>query len=96
MNVKKRTTTLEGSTKMATRMPTAAPRNVPEDLLDLYFSELGKVRLLTAEDEVRLAQTIEAGREAQEKLDAGVTKNRKALEATAREGQAAIMIRFLS
>ena len=89
MNAKKRTTTLEGSTKMSTRMPTAAPRNVPEDLLDLYFSELGKVRLLTAEDEVRLAKTIEAGREAQEKLDAGVTKNRKALEATAREGQAA-------
>ena len=45
--------------------------NVPEDLLDLYFSELGKVRLLTAEDEVRLAKRIEAGREAQEQLDAG-------------------------
>jgi RNA polymerase nonessential primary-like sigma factor len=40
--------------------------SVPEDLLDLYFSELGKVRLLTAEDEVRLAKTIEAGNEAQE------------------------------
>jgi len=62
---------------------------VPEDLLDLYFSELGKVRLLTAEDEVRLAKTIEAGREAQEKLDAGAVENRKELEATARQGQEA-------
>jgi RNA polymerase sigma factor (sigma-70 family) len=62
---------------------------VPEDLLDLYFSELGKVRLLTAEDEVRLAKTIEAGREAQEKLDAGETKNRAELERLARDGQAA-------
>jgi RNA polymerase sigma factor (sigma-70 family) len=62
---------------------------VPEDLLDLYFSELGKVRLLTAEDEVRLAKTIEAGREAQEKLNEGKVKNRKELEATARQGQEA-------
>ncbi|MGH8908144.1 MAG: sigma-70 family RNA polymerase sigma factor [Egibacteraceae bacterium] len=44
---------------------------VPEDLLDLYFSELGKVRLLTAEDEVRLAQAIEAGNAAQRRLDTG-------------------------
>ena len=71
-------------------MPTVAPRNVPEDLLDLYFSELGKVRLLTAEDEVRLAKTIEAGREAQSKLDKGApAKERRALEAQVREGQAA-------
>ena len=42
---------------------------VPEDLLDLYFSELGKVRLLTAEDEVRLAQTIEAGVSAAAELE---------------------------
>jgi RNA polymerase sigma factor (sigma-70 family) len=62
---------------------------VPEDLLDLYFSELGKVRLLTAEDEVRLAKTIEAGREAQEQLDAGEVDNREELEATARRGQEA-------
>jgi RNA polymerase sigma factor (sigma-70 family) len=31
---------------------------------DRYFDELGKHRLLTAEDEVRLAQQIEAGRDA--------------------------------
>ncbi len=66
--------------------------DVPEDLLDLYFSELGKVRLLTAEDEVRLAKTIEAGREAQERLDAGeagTTGERMKLEQQVRDGQAA-------
>jgi RNA polymerase sigma factor (sigma-70 family) len=66
--------------------------DVPEDLLDLYFSELGKVRLLTAEDEVRLAKTIEAGREAQERLDSGeVTDDneRANLEQKVRDGQAA-------
>ncbi|CAN5904856.1 sigma-70 family RNA polymerase sigma factor [soil metagenome] len=66
--------------------------DVPEDLLDLYFSELGKVRLLTAEDEVRLAKTIEAGREAQERLDSGevtATTERRKLEQHVREGQGA-------
>src|SRR5919106_207712 len=66
--------------------------DVPEDLLDLYFSELGKVRLLTAEDEVRLAKTIEAGREAQERLDSGeVTDHneRTSLEQKVRDGQGA-------
>ncbi len=43
---------------------------VPEDLLDLYFGELGKVDLLTAADEVRLAQAIEAGIEARARLEA--------------------------
>ena len=63
---------------------------VPDDLLDLYFSELGKVRLLTAEDEVRLAKTIEAGNEAQEKLNAGASKSERAeLERLVREGQEA-------
>jgi RNA polymerase nonessential primary-like sigma factor len=66
--------------------------DVPEDLLDLYFSELGKVRLLTAEDEVRLAQTIEAGREAQERLDSGevtAKSERRTLEQQVRDGQGA-------
>jgi len=66
--------------------------DVPEDLLDLYFSELGKVRLLTAEDEVRLAKTIEAGREAQERLDSGEvtdTTEIAELEQRVRDGQGA-------
>ncbi|HUG83562.1 MAG TPA: sigma-70 family RNA polymerase sigma factor [Euzebya sp.] len=44
---------------------------VPEDLLDLYFGELGRVDLLTAADEVRLAQAIEAGIEARALLESG-------------------------
>ena len=62
---------------------------VPEDLLDLYFNELGTVSLLTAEDEVRLAQTIEAGRDAAEALERGAVpaKQRPALERQVRAGQ---------
>ncbi len=66
--------------------------SVPDDLLDLYFSELGKVRLLTAEDEIRLAKVIEAGREAQEQLDASEDApltERRALQRKVREGEAA-------
>ena len=66
--------------------------SVPEDLLDLYFGELGKVDLLTADDEVRLAQAIEAGVAAQSRLDAdeplSATERRRLLR-TAAEGQAA-------
>jgi len=47
------------------------------DGLQLYLREAGHSRLLTAEDEVRLAQEIEAGREARAKLESG--------EATAEE-----------
>ncbi len=38
------------------------------DAINVYMSDVGRYALLTAEDEVRLAQTIEAGREAEEKL----------------------------
>ena len=41
---------------------------VPEDLLDIYFKELGGVGLLTAADEQELAKRIEAGRDAQDRL----------------------------
>ncbi|MBW3601679.1 MAG: sigma-70 family RNA polymerase sigma factor, partial [Actinobacteria bacterium] len=65
--------------------------DVPEDLLDLYFSELGKVRLLTADDEVRLAKTIEAGRDAQLELEQGPAddQRRRVLERAVREGHVA-------
>ena len=64
---------------------------VPEDLLDLYFGELGKVRLLTAEDEVRLAKTIEAGREAEQRLAEGdlSEEEREELERRVAEGREA-------
>ncbi len=41
------------------------------DSIGLYLNEIGKVPLLTAEEEKALSRTIEAGREAQERLDRG-------------------------
>jgi RNA polymerase sigma factor (sigma-70 family) len=63
---------------------------IPEDLLDLYFQELGHVPLLTKEDEVELAQRIERGRAAQERLRAEVSEtDRRELERDARRGREA-------
>ena len=42
--------------------------DVPVDLLDLYLADVGQVPLLTAEDEVKLAQRIEGGKEAQHEI----------------------------
>ncbi len=71
----------------------ASTANVPADLLDLYFTELGKVRLLTADDEVRLAKTIEAGEAARERLEAEGDDldrgERRRLEREVRRGQEA-------
>jgi RNA polymerase sigma factor (sigma-70 family) len=69
--------------------PTRQVHGVPEDLLDLYFSELGRVRLLTAEDEVRLAKAIEAGNGARQRLAAAGAGDRAELERQVRAGQEA-------
>ena len=62
-----------------------------EDLVRLYLTDIGQYPLLTKDDEVRLAQAIEAGNEARTELDAGgkeVTPARKReLRRTAREGE---------
>ncbi len=51
--------------------------NVPiDDSVGLYFREMGQQQLLTAEEEVNLAMEIEAGREAQQRLE----KERDTLE----------------
>ena len=69
--------------------------DVPADLLDLYLKDVGAVPLLTAAQEVELAQRIEAGHKATEKI---ATKCRNggysedscaAWEATVRDGQQA-------
>ncbi len=41
-----------------------------EDLVRLYLTDIGQYALLTKEDEVRLAQAIEAGKAASEELEA--------------------------
>jgi RNA polymerase sigma factor (sigma-70 family) len=56
---------------------------------DRYFDELGKRSLLTAEDEVRLAKRIEAGRDAAALLPHADAHDRPALERDAADGQAA-------
>jgi RNA polymerase sigma factor (sigma-70 family) len=56
---------------------------------DRYFDELGRRSLLTADDEVRLAQQIEAGRDAAALLGHADTQDRAALERDVAAGQAA-------
>ena len=51
--------------------PTAGRRAATSDLVRIYLREIGRVPLLTAEDEVELAKTIEAGLFAEEKLGGG-------------------------
>jgi RNA polymerase primary sigma factor len=46
-----------------------------EDLVRLYLTDIGQYPLLTKDDEVRLAQTIEAGRDAEQELGAGRPKD---------------------
>ena len=63
------------------------------DLLSQYLTGIGEYDLLTAEQEVELAQTIEAGREAGRELDENRprrnTKTRTALERKIRKGEEA-------
>jgi len=44
-----------------------------EDLVRLYLNDIGKHALLTKDDEARLAQAIEAGREARAEMASGKT-----------------------
>jgi RNA polymerase primary sigma factor len=53
------------------------------DSVGQYLNEIGMVPLLTAEEERQLSQTIEKGREAQERLDAGEKKTRELRRAVA-------------
>ncbi len=52
-------------------MPNKRAQLPDEDLVRLYLSDIGRHRLLTKEDEARLAQAAEAGREAHAELAAG-------------------------
>jgi RNA polymerase primary sigma factor len=51
--------------------PESGRRAGTSDLVRIYLREIGRVPLLTAEDEVELAKSIEAGLYAEEKLNGG-------------------------
>ena len=61
-----------------------------EDLVRLYLTDIGQYNLLTKEDEVRLAQAIEQGKQAAEELeiepDMSVQRKRE-LRRTVRKGR---------
>ncbi|MGQ9553081.1 MAG: RNA polymerase sigma factor RpoD [Anaerolineae bacterium] len=62
-----------------------------DDTVSLYLKEISRVPLLTAEQEVELAQKVEAGCAAQERLASGKLdkQEREALAAIIREGERA-------
>ncbi len=60
------------------------------DLIATYLDEIGRVALLTKDDEARLAQTIEEGRAAQAELDGGAVGARATkLRRAVRDGERA-------
>ena len=52
-------------------MPNKRVAQPEEDLVRLYLNDVGQYRLLTKDDEVRLAQDVEAGQQARAELVAG-------------------------
>ena len=63
----------EPDTKIPDTDADTARRAGTSDLVRIYLREIGRVPLLTAEDEVELAKSIEAGLYAEEKLNSGFT-----------------------
>ena len=59
-----RKTHQSGCNERRGRVPNNHAAQPEEDLVRLYLNDIGKHALLTKDDEARLAQAIEAGREA--------------------------------
>ena len=59
-------------------MPNNHAAQPEEDLVRLYLNDIGKHALLTKDDEARLAQAIEAGREARAEIAAAKALSRPA------------------
>jgi RNA polymerase sigma factor (sigma-70 family) len=77
---------------MRTPVPNKRAAQPEEDLVRLYLNEVGKHGLLTKEDEVRLAQAVEAGQQARAELCAGggiEPARRRRLSRLVREGDEA-------
>jgi len=71
---------------------TKRPERHDEDLVRVYLDEIGRHELLTKDDEARLAQDIDAGRDARAKLDepGRIKRNdRRKLEEAVLRGEAA-------
>ena len=65
-----------------------------EDLVRLYLTDIGQYPLLTKDDEVRLAQAIEAGNAAREEIESTPAKKltpakKRELRRTGRQGDTA-------
>jgi len=75
----------------AAEAPAAAEELAPESPAELYLRDISQTPLLTAAEEVTLAQEWEAGREARQQLVQGTLEpaTRARLEATRRTGEAA-------
>lgn len=70
--------------------PEPRVRESVEDAIQLYLHEIGQVSLLTAQQEVDLAQRIERGKEARQRLEEGVSIVEHAdLERVVADGQQA-------
>ncbi len=82
-----------GKTKDPVKLAKERLERDDEDLVRLYLTDIGQYPLLTKDDEVRLAQAIEAGREADAQLTAapkGLTPAKKReLRRTTLQGESA-------
>ena len=82
-----------GKTKDLVKLAKERLERDDEDLVRLYLTDIGQYPLLTKDDEVRLAQAIEAGREADAQMQAapkGLTPAKKReLRRTVLQGESA-------